>query len=76
MIILKCIELLDLCATDPSSEVIEQVEKHLMPCLSLWALNIGKFSEPLMNHLVEKANFHILNSNRQRYQGKKVKNNS
>lgn len=43
-----------------------------MPCLSLWALNMNKFMDPLMNHLAEKANFHILNSNRQKHQTKKV----
>jgi hypothetical protein len=32
--------------------------------MSLWALMIGKFNEPFMMHLVDKAEFYLLNKNK------------
>ena len=61
LISFKCIELLDICTTDSSLLVISQVEKLMMPSLSLWALMIGKFNEPFMSHLLEKTELHLLN---------------
>ena len=58
-------ELLDICATDSSPLVVAQVENLMMPSLSLWALNIGKFNEPFMTHLLEKTETFLLNKQNQ-----------
>jgi len=56
----QCIEILDICTTDPSPLVVAQVENLMMPSLSLWALMIGKLNEPLMSHLVSRLEFYLL----------------
>lgn len=61
ILIFKCIELLDICASDNSALVVAQVENLMMPSLSLWALMIGKFNEPFMTHLLEKTESYLLN---------------
>lgn len=62
----QCVELLDLCATDSSVQVIKHVEELLMPSLSLWALSINKLADALIMHLLNKAEFHLLHANRQK----------
>ena len=52
---------MDICATDPSVHVVSQVEKLMMPSMSLWALMMGKFNEPLMVHLIDKLELYVLN---------------
>ena len=61
---LQCIELLDLCATDSCKAVVSHVEEVMLPSMSLWAIMIGKFNEPFMMHLVDKAEFYLLNKNK------------
>jgi hypothetical protein len=36
----------------------------MLPSMSLWAIMIGKFNEPFMMHLVDKAEFYLLNKNK------------
>jgi hypothetical protein len=65
----QCIELMDMCITDATShEVVAQVEQLMMPSLSLWSLNMlnKKKIEHLMNHLIERADFHLVNSIKQK----------
>lgn len=60
-----------MCATDSSQEVIEQVEKLMMPSLSLWALSLTKSQfRTMVNRLLEKIEFHLLNSIKQKYNKK------
>lgn len=63
----KCIELLDLCATDSCDLVVKQVEQLMMPSISLWSLNMDKFNGNLIMHLLEKAEHHIIAYNKQKY---------
>lgn len=60
---IQCIELLDLCATDQYLPVVQHVEQIMLPSMSLWALMIEKFHEPFMMHLVDKAEYYLLNKN-------------
>jgi hypothetical protein len=74
----QCVELLDLCATDSSVAVVRQVQTLLMPSVSLWAISFtnttsgrpsqttDKQFESLMDHLAERAEFHMLASLKQR----------
>ncbi len=50
-----------MCATDSSPQVVAHVENLMMPSLSLWALLIKKFNEPLMTHLLDKTEIYLLN---------------
>jgi hypothetical protein len=69
---------MDLCATDNSGEVIAFVQKLLMPSLSLWAISSKqpeKQFESLMNHLAERAEYHMLASLKQKLYFRKNETN-
>ncbi len=65
---------MDLCATDACKTVVIHVEEIMLPFMSLWAIMIGKFHEPFIMHLVEKAEFYLLNKNQLKYKISKVIN--
>lgn len=67
---LKCLELLDICATDVFDSVVKQVEELMLPSVCLWALSIKKLNEPLIMHLIERVEFHLSNRHKN---AKKVK---
>ncbi|RNA19956.1 lisH domain and HEAT repeat-containing KIAA1468-like protein, partial [Brachionus plicatilis] len=58
----QCIEILDMCVTDSSDLVFDQVEEIFMPSMSLWSISINKFSNVLITHLIEKVEFYLQNS--------------
>ena len=57
----QCIHLLDLCATADERATRVQVEQLMLPSLSLWALDLRKFHEPLMWHMVNKCEYFMQN---------------
>jgi hypothetical protein len=61
----QCIQLLDILITDHNELVYKQVQQTVMPCISLWSLDITKFPYLVM-HLVEKAEFYLLKINNKR----------
>ena len=67
-------ELMDLCATDACKTVVLHVEEIMLPSMSLWAIMIGKFNEPLIMHLIDKAELFLLNKNKLKYKITKVMN--
>jgi hypothetical protein len=69
---------MDLCATDNSGEVVALVEQLLMPSLSLWAISCKqpeKQFESLMNHLAERAEYHMIASIKQKLSFRKNETN-